>query len=302
MASARALLLRSAALPGMSVHTIPKHVMCSKSSWYNASLSDQLYNFSSKLIGESREDWQMQADQMDFILMYSSREGVHGFQMWKYDRGDPGLGGAQSIVLRAGKMRIGKEVRGYGLHVLSNLIALETAQNKFMANAVTEKLKFYRIGIMNIHSFSSYFNALASFETRPFNDTSSELARVCNPCIDRWLSEMCWSVDVNSGRIDVRQKSLEQPDDFSEAWWSRPGVEVFRQLHAERRRLTRSEALDPCNDIAMACALDHSNVMAMQQFVHTKLGQTVRFNGGFQKLFSVGSVPLEAEMQLDGFS
>ena len=77
------------------------------------------------------------------------------------------------------------------------------------------------------------------------------------------------------GRVDVAQSTVMKPDDFTEQWWQRAGVQVFRKaedrLTGKRVQLSRMETLSRQNDTFLLWELERDNIDSMIHYVERKL-------------------------------
>ncbi|CAE8665032.1 unnamed protein product [Polarella glacialis] len=271
--SATSLLRRSARTRTLQLQVVPGNVFHSTSSCFDSALCDSLYDFSRKLSLEPRSHWQAHADTNAELHVLRCEGGeIQGFQMWNWGPSLAGPTGA--IVLRGGKLRFGDPIRRLGLHVMSNLVAVHSART---ALSVIAGQRVYRAGIVNVHAFSSYFEALASFQTLPFttsdsSDSSLDLARVGRAELAALAQVSGYRIDARTGRIDVGQRSPFLPEDFGDEWWNRPGVQVFRRLGlASGADFSPTETLSRQNDVGICFELDDANVTAMSRFIQRKL-------------------------------
>lgn len=200
-------------------------------------LCDELYAFSVTLSSESRDHWQKHADTCHEVHVLRDEGKLVGFQLWRW--GGP--------ILWGGKLRFSPTVRRQGLHLLLNLVALESSE------------KLYRVGLVNVHGYLALQPALATWQSPPLDGVLND---VVAPELRRFCDENSFHQDAASGRVDVGQTALRSPDEFSEDWWARPAVAAFRR--AGGVELTRAETFDRRFDVFLCWEWNDANVATMR--------------------------------------
>mmetsp|Transcript_5612 Transcript_5612/g.13177 ORF Transcript_5612/g.13177 Transcript_5612/m.13177 type:complete len:336 (-) Transcript_5612:187-1194(-) len=227
-------------------------------------LEDELYNCSRALMLEERQHWQRHADQQSEVHIFRSfQDGsdsgkVCGFQFWRY--GDTCVPNVTLIF--GGKLRIEKEQRQKGLHLISNLLAYDRAREQSAQVKPDSENIIARVGLLNVFGFSSIVAALDSWSVPPLPD-GSIIGKAVEPELWKWTEGSGFFMDGSTYRVDVCQTSPVKPEQLSEEWWNRKGVPEFRKLR-DGSILSPEETLSRANDSFLVWEFDRGNLESLQ--------------------------------------
>ena len=298
LARSRHAILRSQA----SLETLAVRHVC-------AARKQRLFELSNAMSREkSFEAWDRHLLTNDelHVLSLPSR-GERGFQLWRFDHCTE----TRTSVLFGGKLRIGPELRGLGLSILMNLVAADTLLER--APRAGAGHKRYRVGLVNVHGLSALVPALESYQIAPLDIRwrpplgppppsgaaagapsrreemdFEEMHRRVTPMLHRMVAENRFAFsDAFEGRVDVGQRSLADPEEYTDRWWSRPGVRAFRRvvragsrdgnsrLYAsepgEELVLSREDTFSRALDAFIVFELSEANLASMRRYVDAKL-------------------------------
>lgn len=228
-----------------------------------SSLYDELYQFSNQLSNETRNHWQQHVDTCNevHLLRDAASSELVGFQLWRFG----GIIDKSKPIVWGGKLRFCPTIRRAGVHLMLNLVALNSARSELGAGRL-----IYRVGLVNIHGFLALQPALASSHSPPL---SGEMATVIGPELRPFCEENAFVMHAQSGRVDVGQVQVRSPDTYSEDWWAREAVNKFRRAGmGPENELSRIQALDRQNDAFLCWEWDESNVTSMHKFLLAKMG------------------------------
>ena len=243
----------------------------------------RLFHLSDAMSREkSFEAWNEHFDTNEIVHAFTetSHGTCVGFQLWRWSE-HLSAPKEKTQILWGGKLRIAPEMRGYGLNLVMNLVALHDGHTEvgddeqMQKNEQKEKkeddisTKVYRVGLVNVHGFSTLFDAIPGLRVAPFDGDDEMKMRVA-PVLNEMVRANGFTLGSRAGRVDVGQRSPYSPDEFDESWWARPGVEAFR-IASPGAALTREETLSRENDVFCCFEATDSNLEHMRIAAEKKL-------------------------------